>query len=140
VLTVKSTVSSPSPSPSVWIVDDDKFIHEVLKEMLSLLGVSHIHVANNGFEALRLLAAQPNPPDFLICDVFMPDMDGIEFLAKLRKHGYPGGLILISGVDKHMLGLSALLAAADGFKLLGSFVKPVTLKQLADVMNLRVMD
>jgi CheY-like chemotaxis protein len=127
-------------SPSVLVVDDDEFAHEVLREMLGLLGVASVHSAEDGRKALKVLAALKPPPDFLICDVFMPDMDGIEFLENLATQGYAGGIVILSGVDAQMLSLSRELAATNGLNILGAFIKPVGLQQLSKALALPIVE
>jgi CheY-like chemotaxis protein len=110
---------------SVLVVDDDAFSCGMLCEMLRDLGVAEVRCAGNGHAALRTLAGLHGAPDLLICDLFMPDMDGIEFLAELGRQKYQGEVLLISGGDVEMLALAQVLALADGIQLLGSFCKPL---------------
>ena len=132
----KTTLATPLPNASklVLIVDDDAFSQELFSEMLMTLGVTDIHTASNGRVGLRTLAALPRPPDFLICDVFMPDMDGIEFLGELTKKGFQGGIILVSGQDITMMSIAQEVAIADGLKMLGAYTKPVPMAILAEVL------
>lgn len=130
------TAPAQVQSKSVLVVDDDGFSQELFREMLVAIGVSDIHTAGSGRIALRALSTMRRPPDILICDVFMPDMDGIEFLSKLAKDGYPGGIILVSGLDVTMLAIARDVALADGLRLLGAFAKPVHLDTLEDAMAL----
>ena len=83
---------------------------------------------------LRALAALPRQPDFLICDVFMPDMDGIEFLDQLTKNNYQGGIILVSGQDITMMAIAQQVAVADGLKMIGAFTKPVSIARLTEAL------
>ncbi len=121
---------------SVLVVDDDEFSRDLLAEMLVDQGVTEVHTAINGRDALRTLSCLPQMPDMMICDVFMPDMDGIEFMAELGKQRYQGGVMLLTGVDVEMLSLAQELARADGLKLLGSFTKPLHRDTLAAVLRL----
>ena len=132
----KTTLPTPQLNASklVLIVDDDSFSQELFSEMLVTLGVTDIHTASNGRVGLRTLAALPRPPDFLICDVFMPDMDGIEFLGELTKKGFQGGIILVSGQDITMMSIAQEVAIADGLKMLGAYTKPVPIAILAEVL------
>ncbi len=130
---------SNSASTSVLVVDDDEFTHEVLREMLGLLGVSTVHTAEDGRKALKVLAGLQPPPDYLICDVFMPDMDGIEFLEQLAGQAYTGGIVILSGVDAQMLSLSRDLAATNGLNIRGAFIKPVGLQQLSHALALPML-
>ena len=113
--------TAQKPLPSVLIVDDDAFSREVLQEMLAAEGIVDIQMADNGRSALRALAAMGSPPELLICDVFMPDMDGIEFMSELAQHQYPGDVVLVTGVDVSTLSLARDIACGQGIRLLGSF-------------------
>ena len=121
---------------SVLVVDDDEFSCGVLCDMLGDLGITDIHTADNGHTALHTLAGLARVPDVLICDLFMPDMDGIEFMAELGRQTYQGGVVLISGGDVEMLSVAQDLARADGIQLLGSFPKPLRHETLAALLAL----
>lgn len=128
--------ASQGALPSVLVVDDDEFSQEVFRMTLGGLGVTDIHLACNGLDGLRTLKGMQRPPDFLICDIFMPDMDGIEFLDQLGKRGYQGGIILVSGGSFEMMAIARQIAIDDGLKLLGAFTKPLLREPLRQVMGL----
>ncbi len=134
-----SNFTSPMPpnAPTVLLVDDDDFLREIMGEMLSQLGVSNVCMAGNGLEALAMLKTMPAPPDFLICDIYMPDMDGIEFIAELGKLHFQGGVMLLSGVNPETLQLARDIAAGEGIKLVGAYLKPLRPEILADALGLR---
>lgn len=121
-------------SHSVMVVDDDEFSQEILTAMLGQLGVSDVRVAGGGREGLQILSQLPQPPDYLICDVYMPDMDGIEFLEQLAKKRYAGVVILVSGAHAEMLDIVQDVARADGIKVLGALTKPLRLQALSQMM------
>jgi CheY-like chemotaxis protein len=132
---ITQATASSNATKLVLIVDDDSFSQELFSEMLRTLGITDIHTASNGRAGLRTLAALARAPDFLICDIFMPDMDGIEFLGELTKNGYAGGIILVSGQDITMMAIAQQLAVADGHKMLGAYTKPVPIAILADALS-----
>ena len=123
--------------PSVLVVDDDAFSRDVLQETLAAQGILDIQTADNGRSALRLLEAMAIPPDLLICDVFMPDMDGIEFMSELAQRHYRGDVVLVTGVDVETLSLAREIAAGQGLRLLGSFTKPLHREVLARLLATR---
>jgi CheY-like chemotaxis protein len=127
--------SANSPSTMVLVVDDDSFSLDLFTEMLLALGIHDIHTSGTGRVALRTLAALPRTPDFVICDVFMPDMDGIEFLAELAKKGFPGGIVLVSGQDVSMMDIAQQVAIAEGLNMRGAFSKPVPQGVLAKALG-----
>ena len=127
-------VRSAQAALVVLVVDDDAFSRDYFSEMLAGVGVGKIQSAADGRAALRTLAELPSPPDLLICDVFMPDMDGIEFLDHLSKKRYPGGVMLVSGQDVTMMALAQQVALENGLKLLGAYTKPVSAAVLTDAL------
>lgn len=122
---------------SVLVVDDDAFSREVMQEMLAAEGITQIHMADNGRHALQALEAMSAPPDLLVCDVFMPDMDGIEFMGELALRNYPGDVVLVTGVDVGTLELARDIAAGQGIRLLGTFTKPLPRSELARLLASR---
>ena len=128
------------PSLTVLVVDDDDFFHMVMGELLSVLGATEVLSAKNGNDGLKVLKTHAKPIDFLVCDVFMPDMDGIEFLTNLASLKYTGKIMVASGVDIQILDLARTIANANGLKLTRAYTKPIALNQLADAMGLPVPD
>lgn len=83
----------------ILIVDDDKTLREVLQEYLENAGYQ-VEGVGSGTEALELFKA--NPPDVVVSDVIMPEMDGLEFCRTLRSQ--PSGqlvpFIFLSGKNE----------------------------------------
>ena len=121
---------------SVLVVDDDAFSRDWLSELCGGLGIAHIHTADNGYAAIKRLRQMDVLPDLIVCDIYMPDMDGIEFLEKLIERRYAGKLMLISGMDPETLTLAREIADASAMDFLGAFVKPVSRETLAYALKL----
>ena len=121
---------------SVLVVDDDAFSRDWLSELCGGLGIAHIHTADNGYAAIKRLRQMDVLPDLIVCDIYMPDMDGIEFLEKLIERRYTGKLMLISGMDPETLTLAREIADASAMDFLGAFVKPVSRETLAYALKL----
>ncbi len=68
----------------ILVVDDEISICLLLENFLSQS--YNVVSINNGFEALLWL--EDNIPDLIISDIQMAQMDGYEFLTKLRKRGF----------------------------------------------------
>ena len=67
---------------AVLVVDDSEDTTEMVRHLLEIGGAS-VHVATSGFEGLRV--AQNQDFDVVLSDISMPEMDGFEFISKLRK-------------------------------------------------------
>ena len=125
-------------SQSVLVVDDDEFSVENFCLKLRRLGLTRITVARNGVEAVQALKQAQAAPDFLICDIFMPDMDGIEFVSVLAERKYKGGLLLVSGGARALLEAAQAIAVGMELNVLGAYAKPLPLPVLAHALGLAV--
>ncbi|RMG15091.1 MAG: DNA-binding response regulator [Cyanobacteria bacterium J055] len=65
----------------ILIVDDDKTFRMTLTRYLDKEGYS-VKAVNSGTEALT--AFESEPPDLVVSDIMMPEMDGFEFCRRLR--------------------------------------------------------
>lgn len=114
--------------PRVLVLDDDPFMLEMLKDMLHSLGVRDIHLAASTRRALSTLSSLS--PDLLICDLALPDVDGVEFLTTAAEGGFRGQVVLISGLDDDVRDAAGELVRTLGLRLAGCFGKPIGLAQL----------
>ena len=68
----------------ILAVDDHRDILEVMSIVLTLHGYS-VNTAVDGASAIR--AAPLAEPDVVLLDITLPDMNGIDVLKALRRHG-----------------------------------------------------
>ncbi|WP_170381976.1 response regulator [Ruegeria atlantica] len=71
------------PAPRVLVVEDETATRELICRVLSKDGWQ-IEEAVNGMDALRCLSE--SVPDVILLDLLMPEMNGFEFLANMRKN------------------------------------------------------
>lgn len=72
-----------SHNATVLVVDDDEDTVDTMRDILE--GEGHIvRSATNGKDALA--SALANPPDLVLLDLNMPEMDGRAFLDEIRRH------------------------------------------------------
>lgn len=69
----------------ILVVDDDSIILELIKLYLASIDFEDVHLALSGQEALDIVAAQDVPFDCILLDINMPEMTGIDVLARLRR-------------------------------------------------------
>lgn len=87
-----------------FIIDDDTASRSMLHTIISESGLgSVIGEAKSGIESLSdVLLTQP---DFVLIDLLMPELDGIETIERLKNEGFQGQFIMISQViNKEMVG------------------------------------
>lgn len=119
----------------VLLLDDDKFTLEFVGDMLLELGVAEVIKAENGEQGLAMLAGLSSQPDILICDLSMPEMDGVGFLMHLGMQGYVGKIILISGAQQHLLSGMDMYSSKLGLIPLGTLIKPIARDELASIIT-----
>ena len=118
------------------VVEDDVFQRQLIVKMLRSLGMVAIIEAGDGNQALALLrAAGSKPVDIVICDLNMPEMDGLEFLRHLSRESRQPEVVIVSVLDDKLLSSATRMAKMYGIRLLGTMQKPGTLVQLEDLLS-----
>jgi len=121
----------------VLLVDDDEYSLRLLQDTLGALGVGSIVCASDGASGLRAFTHMQPRPDLVVCDLYMPDKDGIELIAGLGERGYAGALVLVTAGDMSLLQIARNVAErGHGLQVVGAFAKPVRASDLAHVLGL----
>jgi signal transduction histidine kinase/CheY-like chemotaxis protein/PAS domain-containing protein len=114
---------------SFLIVDDSEDSIAMLQELLKISG-ANVMTATNGADALRI--AGDNEFDVILSDISMPEMDGFEFLLRLRqidgRQAVP--VVAITG-----FGRSDDIKRAHAAGFYSHLTKPLNLEALAEVME-----
>lgn len=79
---------------TITVIDDDAHITTIVNEMLSEAGFV-VHSFNSSTEGFKFVFE--HKPDVLILDIFMPDIDGYEFIRKIHNIHPSLKVITISG-------------------------------------------
>jgi two-component system response regulator MprA len=106
----------------ILVVDDDRRITEVLRRALAYEGYS-VDVALRGDAALSQALA--SPPDLVILDVMLPEMDGLEICRRLRAARDRVPILLLTAKDAISDRVAGLDEGADDY-----LIKPVNLEEL----------
>ena len=121
-----SKQSRPS-RPKVLVVDDEKLIVDTIVEILSRAGFDVVS-AYDGWGAVE--AASHFRPDYLLSDVLMPRMNGVELAIAIRKMHPATKILLFSG----QAGISDILLSGRQqglkFELIAKPIHPLKLIQL----------
>ena len=78
----------------ILVIDDVKFVRDLLRQFLTKAG-HEVSEADDGMTAAALYSDRP--PDLVICDLVMPNKDGLETLRELRRLNPKAKVIMISG-------------------------------------------
>src|SRR5437016_13385846 len=99
-------------SASILIVDDEEPILTSLTSILQDEGYEVV-VAKNGVEALRVYTM--DPPDLMLLDIWMPELDGMETLRRIRELVPMAQVIMLSGHGYNETAVKAIKQRAQDF-------------------------
>ncbi len=120
-------------SKSVLIVDDSKTMRKIITRTLRQAGLNFdtISEAEDGQAALDFLGQ--NKPDLILCDINMPNMDGITFLKEKSQNGSIKGIPVVMITTEG--GSEDVVQEAKDNGASASIKKPFTADQVEDVLN-----
>ena len=93
----------------VWIVNDSKYMTQLLSDLVSKDNIKVTNTARDGAEALRKLNA--NKPDVILLDLEMPTMDGLTFIEEVVKQDKLVPIIVVSSFSQE--GAKVVLDALE---------------------------
>jgi EAL domain-containing protein (putative c-di-GMP-specific phosphodiesterase class I) len=108
---------------------------KLLNHMLGMRGYTNVTVCEGARLALGKVGDHGAPIDLILCDLNMPDIDGLEFVRGLVDRQYKGSVVLVSGADERVLQAAATLVRAHSISVLGYLRKPVSPQALTDLLG-----
>ncbi|MDH3539899.1 MAG: response regulator transcription factor [Acidimicrobiia bacterium] len=107
---------------NVLVVDDDAAVRNSLDRALRLNGYE-VDLAVDGVDALNRVSV--SPPDAIVLDVLMPNMDGLEVCRRMRSFGDQTPILMLTAQDGVSERVAGLDAGADDY-----LPKPFALEEL----------
>jgi len=109
-----------SKKPLILLIEDDSLLIKMYKTKFTAEGFEVI-VAEEGESGLKM--ALENPVNFIILDIMMPKLSGLEVLETLRQHpkGKTIPVIVLSNLDQEEKAQKALQLGAKEFLVKANF-------------------
>ena len=98
--------------PRVLVVDDDDTVAKVVLGYLNRAGHESAHVGD-GRRALEIIAA--NPPDLVVLDLMLPEIDGLEVCRRLRESHPDLPVIMLTALGEAEDRIAGLEVGADDY-------------------------
>lgn len=113
----------------ILVVDDTAVDRQLAGGLLELAPGIKVAYAENGKEALAVM--EKSPPDLVVTDMQMPEMDGLTLVSEIRAH-YPGiPVVLMTAKGSEAIAVEALERGAASY---------VPKSQLAEILQTTVSD
>ncbi|KAJ5913800.1 hypothetical protein N7504_002683 [Penicillium tannophilum] len=133
----KNIVLQPEDQPNplnVLIVDDNPINLKIMSTFIRKIGCRY-ETALNGLIALEKYESATQPYDFVLMDISMPVMDGLEASARIREHEQQKGLqsswiIAITAVASNDIQEAAFKAGVNDY-----LIKPLSLDKLRELIH-----
>jgi len=106
----------------ILVIDDEKSIRNTLKDILGFEGFQ-VELAENGRDGIDLVLTSDF--DIILCDIKMPELDGLEVLEQIRKIKPESTVVMISGHGSIDTAVEAIKKGAFDF-----IEKPLDLNRL----------
>lgn len=113
----------------ITIIDDEPKIRKGLQHILDKQPAWNVKgVFENGAEALEYL--ENNTTDVIITDIKMPEMNGLEMIARLREKDMRASILILSGYSNFYFAQQAIELGVSRYML-----KPTNPKELIEVLE-----
>ena len=116
------------------IVDDNPLMRDTLRSILESLG-AHVTDAADGNLGISRLDEALLPFELIVCDLRMPNRDGIQFLRALAERDIRAGIILISGHQTEVLSAAANIGRRHALNIIGHLKKPFGRSDLRELLH-----
>ncbi len=117
----------------ILVVDDNAVFCASLERALHQKGYDHVRTATDAYQALDIVRDQE--PSLVLCDLYLPGMDGLHLLTAIHKINRSIPVLMLScEADDECIKAAVSLGAAD------YIVKPFHLASLLSSVELRLAD
>ena len=117
-------------SPSLWIVDDEPDFRTFVEVVAKDRGWT-VREFPGGAQLVSELATSP-PPDLIILDMVMPEMDGIETILKISEFSRQPQILIVSGRNIIYGTMAEHIGRKDDLNVLATVTKPLSVQDLTD--------
>jgi len=113
------------------VVEDDEEMNELERELLAVHGLDAVP-AYTGGEAIRVY--QEQPPDAVLLDIMLPEMDGFETCRRLRGcNGHHLPIVMLTALDTDECRRKGFDVGADAY-----FTKPFDPEEIVQTLRMLI--
>lgn len=114
----------------ILVIEDEELVRRSFEAIFDSRG-DEVFLAKNGLEGLKAFDA--NPADLVVCDILMPEMEGIETIRELRRRSASVPIISVSGGGR--MGNTNFLEIARKCGADAALAKPFSVDELKSLVG-----
>jgi CheY-like chemotaxis protein len=123
-----ATAATQVPGRRMLVIEDDEDVAAAMQVVLQMAG-HEVSIARTG--AAGIAAARGSRPDFVLCDIGLPDVNGYEVARQIRADASLGGTILVA-LSGYAQDEDVAAARAAGFD--AHLAKPASLEKVQRIL------
>ncbi len=115
---------------NILLISGDPKVQALLSSYFSSLGCSGIREAVDGRSGIDLVRDCGETTDLVVCDLRLPEMDGLGFIRHLGIFGYRNDFVIVCEPDRAILNAAKEFAVANNLSLRAALEKPLSKSEL----------
>ena len=105
---------------NVLVIDDQSHVRSWVRTVLKNAGLTNVTEASDGAKALAAVTQPGAWFDLILCDLRMPERDGIETIRAFAALGLESAIAIMSVEEERVIETAGMLAEVQGLRLLGT--------------------
>jgi EAL domain-containing protein (putative c-di-GMP-specific phosphodiesterase class I) len=119
----------------VLVIDDQPIVRRWTIDVLETFGITQVTAVQDGRAAIHAVIAPGASFDLILCDLQMPDTDGVETIRTFARLGVRAAVAILSMENERIIESAGLLAMLGGLHVVGAIPKPLTAAKLDPVLR-----
>ena len=113
-------------SRTVLVIEDDPIQMELVSSLVSNHMAANVLRAGNGKKAIAHIDGTVEAIALIVCDLNMPDFDGIEVILELARRGIKTPIVFVTGAIPAVVEVAEVLSRAHNLNVVDVLLKPTT--------------
>lgn len=118
------------PSRRILILDDSASMGAYLKALVEEQRLGSAEAVTEASAAMMALSLRAGEFDLVLCDLAMPEFDGVQFMQALSQLKQPPAVLILSGLNDRIAASAEELGVSMGLNVLGRLSKPPEIERL----------
>lgn len=130
-----TTTATDNSQIRVLVIDDQTHVLKWVRNVLKTVGITKVTEVAGGRDALAAVSKPGAGFDLILCDLNMPEGDGIETIRSFGGLGLESAIAIMSMEGERVIETAGMLAGVQGLRTIGTIQKPLTVEKLAPVLD-----